>query len=1736
MAIRSLLPLWVALLSACQFTFDRTLEPGELRGTVVVRTDAEPVPAAGARVLVEGSRLVATSDAKGRFVLRGLPEGTYSLRIAWDGPDADAPVAGLVVRDVVLGRDAVKGLEGRDLGRLVIAAFGAIEGVVRQSGEPVEGARVAARGGAVAVSDAQGRFRLPNLTPGDYAVVAEVADGSTTRLYASVPTRVAASSVAEINVVLEDLSPASPGHVRGAARQLGNPDWAAIAVTLERPLSVGVERLVVGQTDADGEFESSAPMPPGVWTLLAQAPDGAAVRVSPFIVNGDTDAGRLLLPDAADVDDDDGDGVPDEDDGYLDAQTPLLVEGAGGSEAVILVVATNLAGEPAKGVEISFTSSLSLSSHSTTTNADGRAQVRVTLPPMKGQWPVVATRAGADPVVFLVRVTTVPAVGFVVEASSVITVGEPVEFTLKAVDALGLAATDYRGVVTLETTPSTTLTPSTHAFEEADEGALTVQALFPSVGNIVLKVTDDGSPALEDEIELKVHGGDAVELVLEPPAQVLPGAPSAWTVRLRDAEGNTADRFEGSLSMRSTDARAIHPGKLAFSLADEGEKQVDVTFRSSGAFEVEVSDGAALQATENVTVVVSAPAVEVVPPSGEVSGVVELEVVVTQAESLPVDLELEFERSGMRRGLTQARGYVNDGTSGRLRLGSSPSGVAHRLRWDTVFDVGSDSNLTIFASPSAWGVEGTEASTASFYVTNEPSLLAPQPLTTGVSPQEMVLADLDGDGLSELVFCGVDGSVVVTSPDPLRPLPTTTLLSGRDCGKLATFDVDSDGQPDLVLMDPTAKALVVLDVSDGTFTTRTLDLSATGTPVDFAMTHLDADGEVDFAVVYAGVNGVWLHRSDAASGWQPGEQLSSGETKSQVAWADLNRDGEPDLLAMGATVEAWRNTGGGSFFSPYEGFTPLSTASGNPVSMVVADLSGDLRADVVIGTDEGTLAFFRANGDGAFNSAYVTSLDDVPSALVPVDFDQREGVDLVASYASTGKVQVLRLLWDSDLVVMAERDVPDLAAGLAAGFVRHQRAAAVVVGAGAASASVLFGKVPVSERIARQAPAVALPGREVKDIEVADVDGDGRDDLLAATSGRPALMLGAGDAHFEWSQERLENVADVSLVRAGDVDGDGRIDVVLVETAAPRVGVQRGSAAGMQPAVWTQLSSPPVSLVIADLDKDGRDDVVALDGDGTLAWLRSAGDGSFEAPVLSPGPALATKLVVRDFNGDGLMDAAVLDADGLRVMAGQGDGSFAPMWTLPGAFSDLALADFNGDGRDDWLLARGLAGDAVVYAGSATGPTTTVLVTLAGRSEADVVSVDAADANGDGTIDVVMSDRTGQVRFYGNAASLPSPDEFAVPSPGAVTFARLAEASSFQIVVASGAGGAHVLDNRDGSWRSTTLLSLPAGARGPVFHDVNDDGLADLCVGNDSDALWGWQGFASYLSFSPEITPSVEPARWLAVGRFNALPRDEVVVGGGSAVRIHASSPTGLWDAVSAPVDFGRPLSGLAAGDVNGDGFDDVLAISSDGFLVTGISNRGLDVSERDLGFVPTGIAVADLNEDRLADVVLVDGAGSRLVVYDSDGVTGPRAVSLPSAPRALAAADLDHDGTSELVVGGTDGVIRVLRRSGDGSWTVVQSIEVGEVRQLAVADLDLDGWPDVAASLSGAGAIVLLHGQGGGELGALEAWGGPMQAGELAVGRINDDEIPDLVVIDEQTGDLVQLITELEASSGDSA
>jgi hypothetical protein len=106
----------------------------------------------------------------------------------------------------------------------------------------------------------------------------------------------------------------------------------------------------------------------------------------------------------------------------------------------------------------------------------------------------------------------------------------------------------------------------------------------------------------------------------------------------------------------------------------------------------------------------------------------------------------------------------------------------------------------------------------------------------------------------------------------------------------------------------------------------------------------------------------------------------------------------------------------------------------------------------------------------------------------------------------------------------------------------------------------------------------------------------------------------------------------------------------------------------------------------------------AADGElgNDIGVMLGKGDGKFQAPVSYPvgpmswfrGGAARRGVVVADFNGDGIPDPAVLFLGGVRVLLGNGDGSFQTTAISYVTGPDqLAVGDFNGDGLPDLAVS-----------------------------------------------------------------------------------------------------------------------------------------------------------------------------------------------------------------------------------------------------------------------------------------------------------------------------------------------------------------------------------------------------------------------------------------------------------------
>lgn len=174
---------------------------------------------------------------------------------------------------------------------------------------------------------------------------------------------------------------------------------------------------------------------------------------------------------------------------------------------------------------------------------------------------------------------------------------------------------------------------------------------------------------------------------------------------------------------------------------------------------------------------------------------------------------------------------------------------------------------------------------------------------------------------------------------------------------------------------------------------------------------------------------------------------------------------------------------------------------------------------------------------------------------------------------------------------------------------------------------------------------------------------------------------------------------------------------------------------------------------------------------------------------------------------------------------------------------------------------------------------------------------------------------------------------------------------------------------------------------------------------------------------------------------------------------------------------------------------------------------------------VPGALAAQDLNRDGTQDVVAVSHDGNVVSVFAGagDGTLRPR-VDYPVAlrPSAVAIGDLDGDGWPDLAVASNEtGVLTLLFGSATGFTGSQQLMCPGHPKDIALADLDGDGQLDIITSTYQ--SLTLFMGRGA------AAWDTvtvplAIDPGWIAVGDLNDDGLPDIVAATSATQIAVML------------
>jgi MYXO-CTERM domain-containing protein len=718
--------------------------------------------------------------------------------------------------------------------------------------------------------------------------------------------------------------------------------------------------------------------------------------------------------------------------------------------------------------------------------------------------------------------------------------------------------------------------------------------------------------------------------------------------------------------------------------------------------------------------------------------------------------------------------------------------------------------------------------------------------------------------------------------------------------------------------------------------------------------------------------------STAAAWTAESDQANAGFGRSVASAGDVNGDGFSDVIVGAYAFDNGQTNEGGAFvyfgsasgLSTAAAWTAESDQANAQFGWSVAsagDVNGDGYGDVIVGayvfdngqTNEGRAFLYFGSASGLSTAAGWTAESDQAAAYFG------------NSVASAGDVNGDGY---GDVIVGAN------------GFSNGQSTEG--------RAFVYFG----SSSGLSMAPAWTAESDQanayfgVSVTSAGDVNGDGYGDVIIGASsfdngeaneGRAFVYFGSASGLFSvpsWTAESDQASAlfGVSVASAGDVNGDGYGDVIVGapsfdngQTNEGRAFVFFGSASGLSTApAWTAESDQAAAGLgtsvasAGDVNGDGYGDVIVgaagfsngQANEGRAFVYFGSASGLFPAPTWTTESDQASAAFgisvasAGDVNGDGYGDV-IVGASGFSngqanegrafVYFGSASGlSMAPAWT---AESDRAGANFgvsvasagdvNGDGYGDVIVGaqafengQTQEGRAFVYFGSTSGLSTAPAWTAESDQAGALFGISVAsagDVNGDGYGDVIV----GAYQFDNGQTDEGRASVYFGSASGLSTAAAWTAESE----------------------QAATYFGISVASAG----DVNGDGYGDVIVGaqafengqTQEGRTFVYFGSASGLSTAPGWMAESDQANALfgnsvaSAGDVNGDGFGDVIVGApyfdngqtdeGRAFVYFGSalglSTAAVWTAESEQAIARFGISVASAGDVNGDGYGDCI-------------------------------------------------------------------------------------------------------------------------------------------------------------------------------------------------------------------
>lgn len=774
-------------------------------------------------------------------------------------------------------------------------------------------------------------------------------------------------------------------------------------------------------------------------------------------------------------------------------------------------------------------------------------------------------------------------------------------------------------------------------------------------------------------------------------------------------------------------------------------------------------------------------------------------------------------------------------------------------------------------------------------------------LSAGTNPYSVAINDLDGDGKPELAVTSQGSSSALAV---LRNTSTGGVVSFSAAITVATFggpfvvaigDLDNDGKPDLAAASAGANAAVVVR---NTSTAGTLSFAApqnftTGNyPVCVSIADLNGDGQPELIATNRFSNSVSVLRNTSTAGAMAFDAPVSYAVNADPFFAavgDLDGDGRPDIAVANSSstfVSILRNIVGANIAPVITSFTPSSGISNTIVKISGSNFTGATsvkfggveaasfiidsatgitatvgagatgNVSVTTATGTATLPGFTFNGPviSSFTPAIgvagtivtitginFTGVTEVKFGGIPAaSFTVNNSTTITATVGagSSGSVTVVTANGTATLTGF-NFGVPTIAATVNAFTPVSGPAGSIVTITGTnfsatpADNIVFFGavKATVSAATTTQLTVVVPAGATHQPISVTTNN-------LTAYSSLPFIISFPSDVTTiaDTSFNAIANYGTgtyPSAVSISDLDNDGKPDVLVANAVGNNISIFKNSSTIGTVTLSTKTDyatgTDPKRINTGDLDGDGKQDIVVTNF--------NAGNAS----------------TIAIFRNNSTSGTIALTA---KTDYSTGMGSIG-----------TAIADMDGDGKPDIIVASGNSGFFSFFKNTTTSPGS---ITLAPKQDFTLLThgdnIITVDLDKDGRPDLVTSNFSAStISVFRNTSTggffslAPGIDFPAGTYPSFITSGDLDNDGKVDLILTNYTANTSLFRNNStpGNISLSAKQDLPLGPTTVAIADLNGDGKIDLFAGRGLTGLTSvlantYTGTGSF-SFAPQV-------------------------------------------------------------------------------------------------------------------------------------------------------------------------------------------------------------------------------------------------------------------------------------------